>query len=106
GEGEEGVVGWVEEGGWGFRARNPQETFSRQEMLDGKQVVRVAVADVMAVQACVNCHNTIAGSPKKDWKLGDVRGVLEITSVIDAELAHGAALSRSIIVGAILIGLG
>src|SRR5262245_50946028 len=91
---------------WDFLTRNPQETFSRQEMLDGKQVVRVAVADVMAVQACVNCHNTIAGSPKKDWKLGDVRGVLEITSVIDAELAHGAALSRSIIVGAILIGLG
>jgi signal transduction histidine kinase len=60
----------------------------------------------MVVQACVNCHNTIAESPKKDWKLGDVRGVLEITSVIDAELANGAALSRSIIVWAILIGLG
>ena len=84
---------------WDFLTRNPQETYSRQEMLDGKQVVRVAVADVMVVQACVNCHNTIAESPKKDWKLGDVRGVLEITSVIDAELANGAALSRYIIVG-------
>ena len=91
---------------WDFLVRNPQETYSRQEILDGKQVVRVAVADTMVVQACVNCHNTIAESPKKDWKLGDVRGVLEITSVIDAELANGAALSRSIIVGAILIGLG
>lgn len=91
---------------WDFLTRNPQETYSRQEMLDGKQVVRVAVADVMVVQACVNCHNTIAESPKKDWKLGDVRGVLEITSVIDAELANGAALSRSIIVSTILIGLG
>ena len=83
---------------WDFLVRNPEETYSRQEMLDGKQVVRVAVADTMVVQACVNCHNTIAESPKKDWKLGDVRGVLEITSVIDAELANGAALSRSIIV--------
>ena len=91
---------------WDFLTRNQQETYSRQEMLDGKQVVRVAVADVMVVQACVNCHNTIAGSPKKDWKLGDVRGVLEVTSVIDGELANGAALSRSIIVWAILIGLG
>ena len=89
---------------WDFLTRNPQDTYSRQEMLDGKQVVRVAVADVMG-QACVNCHNTIAGSPKKDWKVGDVRGVLEVTSVIDAELANGAALSRSIIVWAILIGL-
>ena len=80
---------------WDFLTRNPQETYSRQEILDGKQVVRVAVADVMAVQACVDCHNSIAESPKKDWKLGDVRGVLEITSIIDAELANGAALSRS-----------
>jgi hypothetical protein len=60
----------------------------------------------MVVQACVNCHNTIADSPRKDWKLGDVRGVLEVTSVIDAELANGAALSRSINIGAVLIGLG
>jgi len=59
----------------------------------------------MVVQACVNCHNTTATSPKKDWKLGDLRGVLEITSVIDAQLANGAALSRYIIIGAILIGL-
>ena len=91
---------------WDFLVRNPEETYSRQEILDGKQVVRVAVGDTMVVQTCVNCHNTIAESPKKDWKLGDVRGVLEVTSVIDAELATGAALSRAIIIGAILIGLG
>lgn len=91
---------------WDFLVRNPEETYSRQEMLDGRQVVRVAVADTMVVQACVNCHNTLAESPKKDWKLGDVRGVLEVTSVIDAQLASGAALSHSIIVGAVLIGLG
>ena len=34
-----------------------------------------------------------------------MRGVLEIASVIDTQLANGAALSRSIIIGAILIGL-
>jgi signal transduction histidine kinase len=91
---------------WDFLIRNPEETYSRQETLDGRQVVRVAVADTMVVQACVNCHNTTAESPKTDWKLGDVRGVLEVTSVIDAELANGAALSRSIIIGAVVIGLG
>src|SRR5262245_2408804 len=91
---------------WDFLVRNPDDTYSRREMLDGRHVVRVAVADTMVVQACVNCHNTIAESPKKDWKVGDVRGVLEVTSVIDAELANGAALSRSIIIGAVLVGLG
>ena len=90
---------------WDFLSADPQESYSRTEVHDGKQVVRVAVADTMVVQACVNCHNTTATSPKKDWKLGDLRGVLEITSVIDAPLASGAALSRSIIIGAILIGL-
>ena len=94
-----------EQAAWDFLIKNPQESYSRTEVRDGKHVVRVAVADTMVVQACVNCHNTTAGSPKKDWKLGDLRGVLEITSVIDASLADGAALSHSIIIGAILLGL-
>jgi len=88
-------------GGLDFLVRNPEETYSRREMLDGRHVVRVAVADTMVVEACVNCHNTIAESPKKDWKLGDVRGVLEVTSIIDPDFANGAALSRHIIGGAI-----
>src|SRR5262245_44858539 len=56
---------------WDYLVRNPTDSYSRNEMRNGKQVVRVAVADIMAVQACVNCHNTTAASPKKDWKLGD-----------------------------------
>jgi signal transduction histidine kinase len=90
---------------WDFLIKNPQEPYSRREVLSGRHVVRVAVADMMAVQACVNCHNTTAASPKKDWRVGDLRGVLEIVSVIDTQLAHGATLSRSIIIGAIVIGL-
>jgi methyl-accepting chemotaxis protein len=68
-------------------------------------VVRVAVADVMSGQGCVTCHNTLASSPKKDWKLGDVRGVLEITSVIDQQLAQGRNVSWIIVIGAIVVGL-
>lgn len=90
---------------WDFLSRNPQEYYSRSEVRGGQQVVRVAVADTMVAQSCVNCHNTTATSPKRDWKLGDVRGVLDVTSVIDQQLANGAVLSRVIIVGAILIGL-
>ena len=90
---------------WDYLTANPQASFSRNEERNGKQVVRVAVADVMAVQSCVACHNTLAGSPKTDWKLGDVRGVLEVTSVIDNQLAHGAVLSRALVLGAFVIGL-
>jgi methyl-accepting chemotaxis protein len=90
---------------WDYLNANPTATFSRNEVRNGKQVVRVAVADTMAVAACVACHNSSAVSPKTDWKLGDVRGVLEVVSVIDGQLADGASLSKSIIIGAILIGL-
>jgi methyl-accepting chemotaxis protein len=90
---------------WEFLTKNPTATFSRNETRNGRNVVRVAVADTMASQACVTCHNTLASSPKKDWNVGDVRGVLEVTSVIDAQLAHGKSLSNLIITGTIVIGL-
>jgi methyl-accepting chemotaxis protein len=90
---------------WNFLIAHPDEAFTRSEVRDGKQVVRVAVADTMTTQSCVNCHNSDPRSPKTDWKLGDVRGVLEVTSNIDAQLAHGATLSQLMVVGTGLIGL-
>ena len=45
-------------------------------MLDDR--VRLIVPVVMG-QACVNCHNTHPESPKRDWKVGDVRGIQEVT---------------------------
>jgi class 3 adenylate cyclase len=40
--------------------------------------IRMAVPVVMGA-ACVACHNSRADSPKRDWKVGDVRGIQEIT---------------------------
>jgi HAMP domain-containing protein len=90
---------------WDFLIANPAATFAREETRDGKRVVRVAVADTMSGQGCINCHNSNPLSPKTDWKLGDVRGVLEIDSMIDQQIADGAALSREIVIGAFGIGL-
>jgi hypothetical protein len=39
--------------------------------------VRVAAPVVMG-QVCVTCHNSHPDSPKRDWKVGDVRGIQEI----------------------------
>jgi methyl-accepting chemotaxis protein len=90
---------------WDYLVANPKATFSRADTRNGKQVVRVAVADTMAGAGCVSCHNTNAASPKTDWKLGDVRGVLEVTSVIETQLANGRSLSNLVIAGAVIIGL-
>jgi len=37
------------------------------------------VAPVVMGQTCVNCHNAHPESPKRDWKVGDVRGIQEVT---------------------------
>ena len=71
---------------WEFLVKNPDQDFIRQESADGREIVRVAISDKMVAQACVNCHNTRADTPKNDWKLGDVRGVLEVASFIDGPL--------------------
>jgi methyl-accepting chemotaxis protein len=90
---------------WDYLSNNPQGFLSENEMRDGKRIVRVAVADTMDTQSCINCHNSVPGSPKRDWKLGDVRGVLEVTMVIDQQLTHGTMLSTAIIIAVGLIGI-
>jgi len=61
-----------------YLSKNPDAIFARVVTVDGEKTYRVAVADKLGQQACVNCHNTRADSPKTDWKLGDVRGVIEV----------------------------
>lgn len=62
--------------------QNPQQPFFRFEAFQGRPALRYAEADILK-PSCVSCHNTSLDSPKKGWKVGDVRGVLEITTPID-----------------------
>ncbi len=64
--------------------QHPTEPFYRFQNEDGKSVLRYATAQVMK-ESCVNCHNSHPDSPKTDWKVGDVRGVLEITRPLDKD---------------------
>jgi methyl-accepting chemotaxis protein len=38
----------------------------------------------MANDSCVDCHNSHPDSPKRDWKLGDVRGALAVSIPVGA----------------------
>ena len=80
-----------------FFNNDPNSVFVKQEKLDGMDVVRVAVADKMVAQACVNCHNSRADTPKNDWKLNDVRGVLEVISPIGSQLASNGSMLNKVI---------
>jgi hypothetical protein len=44
----------------------------------GRSSYRLATPVIMR-QACVTCHNTHPDSPRKDWKVGDIRGIQEVT---------------------------
>jgi len=90
---------------WAFLTANPDKVFTKQETINGKEVVRVAVPDKMVAKGCVSCHNSHAASPKTDWKLGDVRGVLEVSTVITPQLAAGAAIANKMIIAAIIVGI-
>ncbi len=89
---------------WAFLSANPEEVYTQQVTREGREVVRVAIADRMVAEACVKCHNSHPESPKTDWALGDVRGVLEVNTVIDGQLANGTKLSWILILAACLGG--
>ncbi|EPJ46040.1 MAG: hypothetical protein OFPI_35460 [Osedax symbiont Rs2] len=72
---------------WQFLQENPDRDYSEFEQLDGASVLRYAKADVMA-ESCVDCHNSHPLTPKNDWKMGDVRGILEVTIPLEATTAY------------------
>ncbi len=74
---------------WEYLVANPDSSYREEQRIDGKQVIRVAVADRMVAEGCVACHNSHPQTPKNDWALGDVRGVLEVNTQIDDQIAAG-----------------
>ena len=87
---------------------DPTEAYWRQEEYNSVPSMRYASADVMVAQACVDCHNTHPLSPKTDWQLGDVRGVIEVIVPVDKALHESqvAAIDLSLLIaGGVLFGL-
>ena len=62
-----------------FRADSKLNRFSRMNRRwFGKSSYRLATPVYMR-KACVTCHNSHPDSPKRDWKVGDVRGIQEVS---------------------------
>jgi PAS domain S-box-containing protein len=86
---------------------NPEKPFVREEMMNGQRVLRFAQADRM-LTGCVACHNHYQGSPKTDWKVGDVRGALEVVLPVSQwQSATTDVLTRtfSVLLAVVLGGL-
>ena len=65
-----------------FLKQNPDKVFARSEVYQGLRSFRYAQADLMKA-SCIDCHNSHVDSPKKDWKVGDVRGILTLSQPIE-----------------------
>ena len=90
--------------------RQADQPFFRVEEIAGQPTLRYAIADKM-LEGCVNCHNSYPGSPKTDWNVGEVRGVLEVQrsmQVAQESLAGGlqnAAILSALLISSILLVL-
>jgi serine/threonine protein kinase len=84
---------------------NPAAPFFRFEDFQGRPALRYATARRMQ-ETCVQCHNTHQDSTKRDWKTGDVPGVLEIIRPLDRDAARARdGLRFTLVLMAVISGL-
>ena len=88
---------------WEFLTANPEKPFYRFEEIDGRRVLRYARADLMR-SSCVACHNTHPDTPKTGWKVGDVRGVLQVDLPLKSSVGAAQTAMQSVTVLIALIG--
>jgi serine/threonine protein kinase len=88
-----------------LRQTKGQETVHEFTEVGRQRVVRYAQARVME-RSCVECHSTHDQSPRKDWQVGDVRGVLEIIRPLDKDEARvSEALRLALLLSAVVPGV-
>lgn len=81
-----------------YLKQNPHQPFFRIESFQNKPAFRYAEADLLKA-SCVTCHNTHPDSPKRDWKVGDVRGILEITQPLESIVDQTRVVWQETLVG-------
>ncbi len=80
-----------------YLLKYPDKTFSREEIIDGKAVYRTSFPDFLSANSCVNCHNTRPDTPRDDWMLGDVRGVIEVNVPLQTSHLSAKTLTYNIL---------
>ncbi len=81
---EQQALTWFQDQPAEWFKEKPREPYYRFEDVQGRPSLRYATAQLMQ-DSCVQCHNGHADSSKKDWKVGEVVGVLEIIRPLDRD---------------------
>jgi class 3 adenylate cyclase len=83
------------------------QAYIRYEKLKGQDTLRFSRALIMK-ESCVNCHNKHPDSTKRDWTVGDVRGVrvVNIPLNLSNDLEQdGWVMTLAVMVAMVSIGL-
>lgn len=78
------ALAWLEENA--RPAKDPPAEYARFVEENGKRKLLYYTARLME-KSCIGCHNDAkSASPKKDWQVGEVVGVLQIVRPLDHEI--------------------
>ncbi len=83
---------------WKTLVDDPTAPYVGFETVDGREFLRYATADVLR-PSCVDCHNNHPDTPKRDWRIGQVRGVIEVRLPI----ASAAGEARASLIGTLML---
>lgn len=84
----QGVKDDFQRAGFDFLKEHTDSHFIRMDTVEGRQTMRMLVADRASSPSCVSCHNQHPDSPRRDFRLGDVMGGLEILLPTDRYVAE------------------
>lgn len=85
--------------------KTKEEVYVKEDVFNNQAVLRVSFPDVMVTQSCVSCHNSRADSPKKDWEIGDVRGIIEVIMPLKNQFILTAIQTKMMIIFMLIVSL-
>lgn len=73
--------------------------FVLKDSIDNKPVLKVAIADFMEENSCVQCHNNHPDRTWGDnkWKMGDIRGVIEVITPLNEPIKRNKQMRNIIL---------
>lgn len=95
-----GIQDAYQEKAYNYLEINKLDSYWEVEEKNDITFVRYSIGDLLTSETCVNCHNTHPESPKTNWKLNDLRGILEVSIPISDNLE---AMNRGTIYTVIFI---
>ncbi len=84
---DKGLVSEFEDDAFNALLADKDQPYFRFMNYKGQSMLRYATPDIAGAAACVNCHNAHPGSAKRDFRLGDLMGVLIVSIPVPVEIS-------------------